>query len=243
MDLSFDHKVTHLLSRHGEGGVEPLLKRAAALEDGGQEEVEQGPQLGQLVLQRSASEQHPPRGQVVSVQDLRQLTVVVLHTVALVHDHVLPAKLWRGKTEARGEARLRYILRIHEIIRINGALARLLTLASTCLSLMMYSYVVSSTLNLPLRRMGTNARRAAGEPYEIHQNESFTIKCANQLDHATSLLCNDDQHSPCKTLSRQRAPIYQTHTPSLIKFCKYKTICNYLDFSYFHSQMNCKCFF
>ena len=83
----------HLFSSHGERGVEPLLEGAAALENGGQQEVEQGPELGELVLQRGACEQHTPRGQVVRVQDLRQFTVVVLHTMTLVHDHVLPAEL------------------------------------------------------------------------------------------------------------------------------------------------------
>ena len=40
------------------------------------------------------------------------------------------------------------------------------TFARMCLSLMMYSYVVSKTLNLPLRSWGTKARLAAGEPCE-----------------------------------------------------------------------------
>lgn len=88
--------MTDLLSGHGEGGVEPLLESATALEDGGQQEVEQGPQLGQLVLQRRPGEQQAARGQVMCVQDLSQLTVMVLHPVALVHDHVLPPKLRRG---------------------------------------------------------------------------------------------------------------------------------------------------
>ena len=42
---------SNLLSGHGEGGVEPLLKRVAALEDGGKEKVEQSPQLRETVLQ------------------------------------------------------------------------------------------------------------------------------------------------------------------------------------------------
>ncbi len=82
-----------LLSGHGEGRVEPLLKRAAALEDGGQQEVEQRPELRKLVLQRRPGQQHAPRRQVMRVQHLRQLTVMVLHAMAFVHDHVLPANL------------------------------------------------------------------------------------------------------------------------------------------------------
>ena len=86
-------RVHHLLSSHGEGGVEPLLESRAALEDGRQEEVEQGPELRQLVLQRGAREQHAAWSQVVRVQHLGELTVVVLHPMALVHDHVLPTEL------------------------------------------------------------------------------------------------------------------------------------------------------
>lgn len=39
-----------LLSSHGKGGIEPLFEGAAALKDGWQQEVEQCPQLRQLVL-------------------------------------------------------------------------------------------------------------------------------------------------------------------------------------------------
>ena len=44
-------KSRHLLSSHGKWCVEPLLKCGHRLEDGGQEEVEQSPQLWQTVLQ------------------------------------------------------------------------------------------------------------------------------------------------------------------------------------------------
>lgn len=84
---------THLLSSHGKRGVEPLFEGAAALEDRGQEEIEQGPELGELVLQRSSCEQQTSWRQVVCVQDLGQLTVMVLHTMAFIHNHVLPADL------------------------------------------------------------------------------------------------------------------------------------------------------
>lgn len=46
-------------------------------------------------------------------------------------------------------------------------LLSLVTLASICLSLMMYSYVVSSTLNFPLRSCGTNPRRRPGVPLKL----------------------------------------------------------------------------
>ena len=83
----------HLFSGGGERRVEPLLERGDGLEDGGQQEVEQRPQLGQLVLQRRARQQESVRRVVRRVQHERQLAVVVLHPVALVDDHVLPAAL------------------------------------------------------------------------------------------------------------------------------------------------------
>lgn len=85
---------THPFSGHGKWGVEPLLKSAAALKNGRQEEVEQGPQLRQLVLQRSASEEETTRSNVVGVQHLGQLAMVVLHTVTFIHNHILPTNLY-----------------------------------------------------------------------------------------------------------------------------------------------------
>lgn len=82
---------------HGERCIEPLLEGAAALEDGGQQEVEQGPELGQLVLQRRSCQEEASGGHVVGVQHLGQLTVVVLHAVTLVHNHVLPTNLQKEK--------------------------------------------------------------------------------------------------------------------------------------------------
>lgn len=87
----------YLFSRHGKRSVKPLLERAAALEDGRQEEIEQGPQLRELVLQRGSRQQQTARSHVVRVEDLGELAVVVLHSVALVHDHVLPADLREGE--------------------------------------------------------------------------------------------------------------------------------------------------
>lgn len=84
---------THLFPGHGEGCVEPLLEGAAALEDGGQQEVEQRPELGKLVLQWCACQQQAAGRHVVRVEHLRQLAVVVLHAVTFVHNHVLPTDL------------------------------------------------------------------------------------------------------------------------------------------------------
>lgn len=82
------------LSCHSERGVEPLLESAAALEDGRQEEVEQCPQLGQLVLQWSTGEEEAAGSHIVGVEHLGQFTVMVLHAVTFVHDHVLPTNLY-----------------------------------------------------------------------------------------------------------------------------------------------------
>lgn len=90
----------HLLPGHGEGCVEPLLEGAAALEDGWEQEVEEGPELRELVLERGPGEEQPPRGHIVGVEHLRQFAVVVLHPVPLVHNHVLPADL--REREAQG---------------------------------------------------------------------------------------------------------------------------------------------
>ena len=97
-------QLAHLLPGHGEGRVEPLLEGATTLEDGGQQEVEQCPELGELVLQRCARQQQAAGRHVVRIEDLRQLAVVVLHAVAFVHDHVLPADL-RAESGWSGEDR------------------------------------------------------------------------------------------------------------------------------------------
>ena len=59
-------------------------------------------------LQGCASEQEAVGCNVVGVEDLRQLTVMVLHAVALVDDHVLPTKLEKqtraGDTSCKSEA-------------------------------------------------------------------------------------------------------------------------------------------
>ena len=86
------HKA-HLLSRQQERSIEPLIERVAALKDGGQQKVEQGPQFRQLVLQRGASEEQSVRGDVVLIEDLSELAVMVLHSMTLVYNHVLPANL------------------------------------------------------------------------------------------------------------------------------------------------------
>lgn len=80
-------------SGHGEWSIKPLFECAAALKDCREEEVEEGPELWELILQWGPSQEDPSGGYVVSVQDLSQLAVVILHSVAFIHDHVFPPNL------------------------------------------------------------------------------------------------------------------------------------------------------
>lgn len=97
LNILYNHCVsspcTYPLSCHGKWSVEPLLKGATALKDGGQEEVEQGPEFRQLVLQWSTSEEETAGSHIVGVQHLGQFTVVVLHSMTLIDNHVLPTNL------------------------------------------------------------------------------------------------------------------------------------------------------
>lgn len=94
----------NLFSSHGKRGIEPLLESAATFENGGQEEVQQCPELRQLVLQWRSCQEDSAWSQIVGVEHLRQLTVVVFHTVAFIHDHVLPTDLVRRQKRAADEA-------------------------------------------------------------------------------------------------------------------------------------------
>lgn len=81
------------LSSHGKRRIKPLLECAAALKNGGEEEVEEGPEFRELILQWGPGKEDPSRGHVVRVEDLSQLAVVILHSVAFVHYHVFPPDL------------------------------------------------------------------------------------------------------------------------------------------------------
>ena len=48
-------------------------------------------------LQWSSSEQHTVWGMVVLIEHLGQLAVVVLHSVALINNHVLPTDLYEAQ--------------------------------------------------------------------------------------------------------------------------------------------------
>lgn len=68
------------------GRIKPLLECAAALKNVvGREEVEEGPEFRELILQWGPGQEDPSGGHVVRVEDLSQLAVVILHSVAFVH--------------------------------------------------------------------------------------------------------------------------------------------------------------
>ncbi len=58
----------------------------------GQQEVEEGPELREVVLQGRPRQQQPPRGRE-AVQVLGQLALPVLHALRLVNYYVLPVHL------------------------------------------------------------------------------------------------------------------------------------------------------
>lgn len=106
----------------------------------------------------------------MGVQHLCQFTVVILHTMSLINDHVSPPQLQC----------LRYQFRFHNQIILCSIHQRptvhtkqyiqahvdmfCVTLDKAALSLMMYSYVVSSTLNLAAFNCGTSKRLVVGDP-------------------------------------------------------------------------------
>lgn len=90
-------------SSHGKWRVEPLFKGATALENGWKKEVEKSPKFRQFVLQWSPSQQYSPRGHIVSIQDLSQLAVMVLHPMAFIYYHVFPSNLQEEKKLAKLE--------------------------------------------------------------------------------------------------------------------------------------------
>uniref|UniRef100_A0AAG5DLD8 Uncharacterized protein n=1 Tax=Anopheles atroparvus TaxID=41427 RepID=A0AAG5DLD8_ANOAO len=78
--------VVHALVR-----VEPAVEVIGAVEDVRQQEVEQRPELVQVVLQRRTGQQQPVGGLELA-QDLRQLRLFVLDAVRLVDHHVAPVE-------------------------------------------------------------------------------------------------------------------------------------------------------
>ena len=58
----------NLFSCHGEGSVEPLVEGGHGLEDAGQQEVEERPELGEFVLEGRPCEEEAMGSRVVRVQ-------------------------------------------------------------------------------------------------------------------------------------------------------------------------------
>jgi len=73
-----------------DGHGEPLLEVVAAVEHLGQQEIEQSPQLSQIVLKRRAREQQAVVALVLLSEDVGELAFGVLHLVPLVNDDVFP---------------------------------------------------------------------------------------------------------------------------------------------------------
>ena len=73
-------------------GVEPLVEVFRAFKNVGKKEVQKRPELVEVVLQRRSSEQKTV-GRFDLSNDERQFRLLVLDTVGLVDDHVLPVEL------------------------------------------------------------------------------------------------------------------------------------------------------
>ena len=93
LHLALHHLLVVVLLREVE--VEPRLERFEVVEDVGQQEVEQRPQLGQIVLERRPREQQPVAILVHRnrLQLADETAIHVLQPMALVDDHELPPEL------------------------------------------------------------------------------------------------------------------------------------------------------
>ena len=110
MHLAFEDFLVGVLLPEVE--VKPRLERVEVVKDGGEQKVEERPELGQVVLQRRAREEQPiAAGGVGQVLQLAQQPAVhVLEAVTLVDDNKLPLNLpepaWRRRQP--GTVRLRH---------------------------------------------------------------------------------------------------------------------------------------
>ena len=75
-------------ARVRERRVEPFIERLNRVEDFREREVEERPQLGEVILQGCSCKDEPVARVVVLRQSLREFTLGVLHTVTLVCDNV-----------------------------------------------------------------------------------------------------------------------------------------------------------
>lgn len=99
------------------------MKQEETLQDGGsvpleivkdlrQQEVEEGPELGQVVLQRRAGQQQLVVGGE-TLQLPHQPTVEVLDPVALVHNQVLPLVALKQRRKGKESMRINHMLDCH----------------------------------------------------------------------------------------------------------------------------------
>jgi hypothetical protein len=113
----FVQLANHLLLLVLVGQIEPLVKVVRRGEHVGQQEVEQRPQLVQIVLQRRAGEQQAIGG--VKVAHHRgELGVLVLDAVRLVDDQVLEAELGQRRLLDHGDL----VRRQHDVERVRHEL-------------------------------------------------------------------------------------------------------------------------
>jgi hypothetical protein len=65
--------------------VEPLIKRLNRVEDLWEDKVEEGPELGKVILERCTGEDEAETGMIVLSKCLRQLALGILHTVTFIY--------------------------------------------------------------------------------------------------------------------------------------------------------------
>ena len=75
-------------TRVGEGCVEPLIERFHGIEDFGEDEIEEGPKFGKVVLEWSTSQNKTVTGVIELGERLREFTLSVLHTMTLIYKEV-----------------------------------------------------------------------------------------------------------------------------------------------------------
>lgn len=86
-----------------DGNRKPLLEVVRAVKDLGQEEVEQRPQLVEVVLQGGAGQEQPMLEVILPHHNFGEPALLVFHTMPLVHDNILPMVLPQDVTVAHDE--------------------------------------------------------------------------------------------------------------------------------------------
>ena len=92
-DPRFFFSHLHPFSSCGKRSIKPFLEVLDGVEDGRQQKVEKRPKLRQTVLQGRTGEKQPVTRLVVAPKDIHQLARMVLHSVTLIDDDVVPTDL------------------------------------------------------------------------------------------------------------------------------------------------------